>query len=100
MAARYAEVLASIGKITGKRLKRLFIVGGGGQNVLLNRLTAQRTGLEVIIGAKESTTIGNFAIQMAALEQSSDPSGGVNANSVSRWAEQMTTNSLALSSDC
>jgi len=68
MAARYAEVLASIGKITRKKLRRLFIVGGGSRNSLLNSLTARRTGLEVIAGSAESTTIGNFAVQMAALE--------------------------------
>src|SRR5678809_340566 len=36
MAARYAEVLARIGEIAGKKLKRLFIVGGGSQNAVLN----------------------------------------------------------------
>ncbi|MGH9676884.1 MAG: rhamnulokinase, partial [Candidatus Acidiferrum sp.] len=68
MAARYAEVLGWIGKVTGKKLRRLFIVGGGSRNALLNQLTARRSGLEVIAGSAESTTIGNFAVQMAALE--------------------------------
>jgi rhamnulokinase len=99
MAARYADVLARIGKITGKKLRRLFIVGGGSQNTLLNRLTAQRTGLEVILGSTESTTIGNFAVQMAALENNSGLSKGVSANSVAKWAEQMSAQSLALSHD-
>ena len=72
MAARYAEVLASIPKITGKKLKRLFIVGGGSQNSLLNQLTAKSTGLEVVLGSTESTTIGNFAIQMAASSANPD----------------------------
>src|SRR5215475_3325771 len=73
LAARYAEVLAAIANITGKKLKRLFIVGGGNQNSLLNRLTAERTGLEVILGSTESTTIGNFAIQLAALQGDFSP---------------------------
>jgi rhamnulokinase len=90
MAARYAEVLSSIGKVTGKKLKRLFIVGGGSQNTLLNHLTAQRTGLEVILGSTESTTVGNFAVQMAALEGNWNQSTGVTANSVAKWAEQMS----------
>src|SRR5467141_840757 len=42
MAQRYAEVLGSIAAITRKNLKRLFIVGGGSKNTLLNRLTAER----------------------------------------------------------
>jgi rhamnulokinase len=99
MAARYAEVLSSIGALTGKKLRRLFIVGGGNQNTLLNRLTAQHTGLEVILGSTESTTIGNFAIQMAALERAGNASVGVTAESVAKWAEQMSVNSLAMSND-
>ncbi len=99
MAARYAEVLASIRRITGKQLKRLFLVGGGSQNTLLNRLTSQRTGLALILGSVESTTIGNFAIQMAALEKNGDSSGGVEAEPVATWAERIATSSLVLSSN-
>lgn len=96
LAARYAEVLAHISAITRKKLKRLFIVGGGSQNKLLNRLTAHRTGLEVILGSPESTTIGNFSVQMAALEQSQSPLVGVSASSVASWAERLSTCELAL----
>jgi rhamnulokinase len=96
MAARYAEVLSSVGKITGRKLKRLFIVGGGSQNALLNRLTAESTGLEIILGSVESTTIGNFAIQMAAFENQGNPSGGVSADSVAKWAEKISARSLML----
>ena len=99
MAARYAEVLGWISKITGKKLNRLFIVGGGNQNTLLNRLTAQRTGLEVILGSTESTTIGNFAVQMAALEDDGSVPTGVTVNSVAKWAEQISASALALSND-
>ena len=90
MAERYAAVLERIGKITGKKLRRLFIVGGGSQNSLLNQLTALGTGLEVIPGSMESTTIGNFAVQMAALERESMASSGVPANSVAKWAKQLS----------
>jgi rhamnulokinase len=99
MAARYAEVLSSIARITGKKLRRLFIVGGGSQNTLLNRLTTRLTGLEIIPGSPESTTIGNFAIQMAALEKNGAQSTGVSAASVAHWAEQMSLSSMAVSND-
>src|SRR5438309_169475 len=89
MAERYAEVLRSIATITGKKLKRLFIVGGGGKNFLLNRLTAERTGLEVLRGSTESTTLGNFAIQMATLQGSWNETTGVAASAVARWAEEI-----------
>lgn len=96
MAARYAQVLSSIARITGKKLKRLFIVGGGSQNALLNKLTSRHTGLEIILGSTESTTIGNFAIQLAALETSQVRSSGVAAAAVARWAESISSGAAAL----
>jgi rhamnulokinase len=99
LAARYVEVLSAIVKITGKKLKRLFIVGGGNQNTLLNRLAAERAGIEVILGSTESTTVGNFAVQLAALQGDSTPSTGVSANSVAQWAKRLISQSLAPVSD-
>lgn len=95
LAARYCEVLAAVSKITGKNLKRLFIVGGGSRNSLLNDLTARRTGLEVILGAAESATIGNFAVQMAAGEEDWSQSTGTTFKSVSKWAMRLSASSLA-----
>jgi rhamnulokinase len=89
LAARYAEVLGSVVQITGKKLKRLYIVGGGSQNRFLNRLTAECSGLEVIAGPVESTTIGNFAIQMAALDGDGDDATGVTGASVAKWAGEI-----------
>lgn len=86
LAARYAEVLRSMAGITGKRLKRLYITGGGSRNASLNRLTGEQTGLDVHIAAVESSTLGNFAIQLAALEGAYDPETGVRADAVARWA--------------
>jgi rhamnulokinase len=86
LAARYARVLDRVAKITGKRLKRLFIVGGANQNTFLNRLTQEATGLEVFRGSPESSTIGNFAVQLAALEGSHDAVTGAYAEPVARWA--------------
>jgi len=88
MAQRYREVLGSIAQITGKKLKRLFIVGGGSKNSLLNRLTAERTGLEVLLGSPESTTLGNFATQMTVLQGSWNETTGADASAVGRWAEE------------
>jgi len=95
LAARYAEVLSSIAEITGKKLKRLFIVGGGNQNAHLNRLTSERTGLQVILGAIESTTVGNFAIQLAALEGDYSEKISVSAERVAHYAEQMISHAFA-----
>ena len=99
LAARYAEVLASIAKVTGKKIKRLFIVGGGSQNALLNRMTAEYSGLEVEVGSSESTTIGNFAIQLAALEGAWTESVGVARADVAKWAEELLAHSGNPSAD-
>ncbi len=89
LAARYGEIVNSLAQITGKKLRRMYIVGGGSRNTLLNRLTATATGLEVLCGAVESATIGNFAVQLAALE---DPrEGGVDAGAVAHWAQQISS---------
>ena len=66
LAGKYGEVVNNLARITGKKFKRIYIVGGGSRNSLLNRLTANATGLEVRCGAVESSTVGNFAVQPAA----------------------------------
>ncbi len=86
LAARYAEVLERVALHSGKKLKRLFVVGGASQNDFLNRLTAEATGLEVFRGSAESSTVGNFAVQLAVLEGHRDPKTGAYAEQVSRWA--------------
>jgi rhamnulokinase len=86
LAARYAKVLDRVAFHSGKKLKRLFVVGGASQNDYLNRLTKEATGLELFRGAAESSTVGNFAVQMAVLEGSRDAVTGADAERVSRWA--------------
>ncbi len=73
LAARYREVLTKVAHLTGKELKRVFVVGGGSRNKYLNRLLGEATGLEVRCGSPESSTIGNFAIQLAVLEAHANP---------------------------
>ena len=86
LAARYAEVLKNAAAITGKKLKRLSIVGGGSLNQFLNRLTSEATGLELICGVAESSTIGNFAIQLAVLE-----GAGASRERIAYWAGALTS---------
>jgi len=91
LAARYAKVLDRVALHSGKKLKRLFVVGGGSQNEFLNRLTEEATGLEVFRGSVESSTVGNFAVQMAVLEGSRDAVTGAYAEQVSQWAGLFVT---------
>jgi rhamnulokinase len=73
LAARYADVLAQIARITGRAFRRIYIFGGGSQNEFLNELTAKATGLPVVRGGTEGSTIGNFAVQLATLEPEESP---------------------------
>ncbi len=86
LAERYAAVLRDATNITGRDLKQLYVVGGGSRNTLLNRLTARATGLEVLTGSAESTTVGNFAIQLTALDEDYGDGVGVSASAVAKWA--------------
>ena len=89
LAARYVEVLERLETHTGKRVKRIVMVGGGAQNVMLRQLTAQRTGLPVVAGPAESSTVGNLAVQRAVLEGSSPLFPVAFAREVSYWAHQV-----------
>jgi rhamnulokinase len=76
LASRYASALTHLEHMLGRRLERIHILGGGSRNKLLAELTAQRTGVPVETGEPESSTIGNFAVQLAASEspgQTIDP---------------------------
>jgi len=86
LASRYAKVLERVAFHSGKKVKRLFVVGGGSQNDYLNRLTKEATGLDLFRGSAESSTVGNFAVQLAVLEGSRDAVTGAYAEQVSRWA--------------
>jgi len=85
LAARYGEVLANATTLSGKKLKRLSIVGGGSLNQFLNRLTSDATGLELICGVAESSTVGNFAVQLAVLE------GDGSRERIAYWAGALTS---------
>jgi rhamnulokinase len=73
LAARYAQALASLEKMLDRKLTSIHMLGGANRNKLLVQLTEQRTGLPVEIGETESTTIGNFAVQLAASDAEGQP---------------------------
>jgi rhamnulokinase len=90
LAQRYAEVLSAAARVTGRKLRRLFIVGGGGRNRYLNRLTAERTGLEVHCGSSEASTIGNFAVQMAAFRGNHGSRSGAGTADLAKWTSTLS----------
>ncbi len=63
LAARYAETFKALEQIAGHPIDVLHIIGGGSQNGLLNRMTADACGVKVIAGPAEGTALGNVMVQ-------------------------------------
>ena len=59
-------------KITGQKIEAIHMVGGGIQDKLLCRLTAERTGKPVITGPIEAAALGNILMQQMALGELAD----------------------------
>jgi rhamnulokinase len=87
LAASYAAALADMEEMLQRKLTRIHIIGGASRNRLLADLTAKRTSLSVDCGHPESSTIGNFAVQLAA---SKEPKGRVTRERVRRWASVLS----------
>lgn len=60
----YAEALAQIEQMTGKKYDRIYVVGGGSNAEYLNQITANHTRRAVYAGPGEATAIGNLLVQM------------------------------------
>ncbi len=90
LASRYASVLDNLEEILGRKLQSIHILGGGSLNPLLTRLTAQRTGKRVETGNVESSTVGNFAVQIAAAENHGQP---LSPEQVRCWAARLSERS-------
>lgn len=64
IARSYKNATEEIEGLTGKAINAIHIVGGGCQDVYLNRLTAQYTGKAVTAGPVEATAVGNLISQL------------------------------------
>ncbi len=69
LALLYRRTLAEIESVTGRRITRLHIVGGGTRSALLNQCAANAIGRTVLAGPVEATALGNVLIQAIALGQ-------------------------------
>lgn len=63
LALEYRRTLASLESVLGREFDVLHILGGGGKNGLLNRMTAHATGKTVVVGPEEATAMGNLLTQ-------------------------------------
>jgi rhamnulokinase len=67
LALLYRRTLEEIEAVTGRRIARLHIVGGGSHGALLNQMAANATGRTVLAGPVEATALGNLLVQAVAL---------------------------------
>jgi rhamnulokinase len=67
LARGYAQDVAALETLLGKRFNALHMVGGGSQNRVLNQWIANETGLPVYAGPREGTALGNVIAQLIAL---------------------------------
>lgn len=72
LAEGYAVTLRDAERISGQRIERVHVVGGGSRNALLCQLTADRTGLTVVAGPVEASAIGNVLVQARTLGAAPD----------------------------
>jgi rhamnulokinase len=63
----HTSALQAFERMTGRKFRRIFIVGGGSKNRLLCQATADAAGIPVVSFSLEGTAVGNLASQLVAL---------------------------------
>ncbi|MDR2564243.1 MAG: rhamnulokinase [Prevotellaceae bacterium] len=66
LALKYRVVNDCLRECSGKSVEKLYIVGGGSRNLMLNQMIANALNLEVITGLVEATAAGNIMQQAIA----------------------------------
>jgi rhamnulokinase len=67
LALKYRWAVERLGEMKGRPIKSLNITGGGIQNLLLNQMAADSTGLPTTAGPIEGAALGNALMQAVAL---------------------------------
>ncbi len=63
LAFKYRFLIDKINAMCPEPVEVLHVVGGGSRNEMLNRFSADATGLRVVAGPAEATAVGNIIIQ-------------------------------------
>ena len=67
LALKYKYVLNLLQELAPFTIEKMYVIGGGSQNKLLNQATANAIGLPVVAGPAEATAIGNVMMQAKGL---------------------------------
>ena len=67
LALSYRKVKQTLERLFERPLTRIRVGGGGGQNALLNQLTADACGVPLEVGPAESSLLGNACVQLIGL---------------------------------
>jgi len=67
LALKHADSVDVLGRVTGRHIEEIHIVGGGANNGLLCAWTAAAAGRPVHAGPAEATLVGNLLVQAIAL---------------------------------
>lgn len=76
LALKYRWVVEKLEEINDKPLRTIHILGGGGQNALLNQFTANACARRVRVGPTEAALWGNLLMQMKAYGEISNLTEG------------------------
>lgn len=66
LALKYRRVIEELEILTGVKLRRIFLLGGGAQDQVACQFTANATGRPVTAGLPQGTAVGNILAQMLA----------------------------------
>ena len=67
LVLKYKFTLHQIESVTGKKVEKIHIIGGGAHNSEINQLTANATVVPVYAGPTEATSVGNILYQAKGL---------------------------------
>ena len=67
LALFYRSTLRKLERLTGQKIERMHIVGGGSKDATLNQFTANALKIPVLAGPTECAALGNILVQAIAL---------------------------------
>ncbi|MDR1611437.1 MAG: hypothetical protein LBT97_01500 [Planctomycetota bacterium] len=67
LVAATGKIVSNLSAVSGRKIERILIVGGGAKNDALNQRLADATGIEIRTALPNATTLGSALIQARAL---------------------------------